>query len=34
MGQQQVVDAGSLEAEWTRILFVQFAAALMKTAID
>ncbi len=34
MGKQQVVDGGRVETEGLGVLLVQFAAALVKTAVD
>jgi hypothetical protein len=34
MGEQQIIDAGRIEAERLSIFFVEFAAALVHPAID
>jgi hypothetical protein len=34
MGQQEVVDAGGIKAEWLGILFIQLVATLMQSAVD
>jgi hypothetical protein len=34
MGQQYVVDAGGIEAEWCGIILVNLATALMEPAVD